>query len=756
MISTCFKAKLLSETEDEAPPQKQFNKLNFFDENIDWLLVNRNLNEVDWDGELHDEDPNIILDKFYMLCYNACKEVIPIKKNSTSKKHPRIVRHRRTLIKRRRKLTKRLSKCTSPIRKSKITQELLEIEKKLQKSFRESQSHMEGKAVEAIKTNSKYFFSYAKKKSKVKSKIGPLLNSEGNLTQRNKEMAEILSQQYCKMFSKPKGDTLTMDSTATQDINPINITEKDLIDAITELSPSAAAGPDGFSATMLKNCKSELSVPLTILWKKSLQKGIVPNKLKESIITPLHKGGNKSLASNYRPVALTSHLIKIFEKILRKHIVKHMNDNHLFNSNQHGFRSGRSCLSQLLEQFDIILNILDDDANVDVVYLDFSKAFDKVDHAIVLQKIRNLGIKGDIYQWLKSFLTGRFQSVTVNGVLSDPQNVISGVPQGSVLGPLIFLILLGDIDNDVLHSFVKSFADDTRVTKSVRSREDAQLLQNDLDKIYEWTTNNNMELNDLKFELLRYGRNQNLKDETFYTSPSGKVITTKDVVKDLGVQMSNDCLFKKQIDLCIEKAKNLISWILRSFISRDVTTMITLYKSLVIPVLEYCSVLWNPTAVGQIRQIEEIQKSYVRSINGMRDKNYWDCLKGMKMYSLQRRRERYRIIYVWKILENLVPNINNTLTTKENPRLGRLCNIVVSDPKNRRIRDSTLPIQGAKLFNTLPKHIRNMKNVPLNKFKGALDTFLNLIPDEPQITGYTACRRASSNSIIDMCKIDRC
>ena len=125
-----------------------------------------------------------------------------------------------------------------------------------------------------------------------------------------------------------------------------------------------------------------------------------------------------------------------------------MDENNLFNPNQHGFRSGRSCLSQLLEQYDLILNKLDEDANADVVYLDFSKAFDKVDHAIVLRKIKQLGIDRKLLQWLKSFLTERNQSVLVNGVTSESQHVISGVPQGSVLGPLIFLILIGDIDKD--------------------------------------------------------------------------------------------------------------------------------------------------------------------------------------------------------------------------------------------------------------------------------------------------------------------
>ena len=536
---------------------------------------------------------------------------------------------------------------------------------------------------------------------------------------------------------------------APTEISAMVVTENDIMKAINELSPSSAAGPDGFPAILLKQCKEELAIPLCQLWKLSLEKGIVPIELKKSTITPIYKGGNKSLAANYRPVALTSHVIKIFEKVIRNHIVDYMDEHNFFNTNQHGFRSGRSCLSQLLEQHDNILSLLDKETNVDVVYLDFSKAFDKVDHSIVLNKFKKLGITVKIYNWIESFLRDRQQNVVVNGVKSNHQKVISGVPQGSVLRPLIFLILIGDIDENIIHCLVKSFADDTRATKSIKSAEDVKILQQELQILYQWTVSNNMKLNDTKFELLRYGSNTEIKNESYYTSPSGNKIEAKDFVKDFGVLMSNDCLFKEQIESVIEKAKNLISWILRTFNSRSIHTMITLYKSLVIPILEYCSVLWSPGAVGLIQRLEEIQKSFLKQINGT-NQNYWENLKNMKMYSLQRRRERYRIIYTWKILEKLVPNVNNAFNSKHNLRRGRMCVSKYAGQNTSTFRDSTLTIQGAKLFNAMPKNIRNLTNIPVENFKDALDKHLRTIPDEPQIRGYTGCRRANSKSILDM------
>ena len=265
-----------------------------------------------------------------------------------------------------------------------------------------------------------------------------------------------------------------------------------------------------------------------------------------------------------------------------------------------------------------------------------------------------------------------------------------------------------------------------------------------------------MVLNDIKFELLRYGINIELKETTSYKTPSGDTIEEKNVVKDLGVQMTNDCLFEKQISSVIEKAKNTMSWILRTFKTRSLVAMMTLYKSLLLPILEYCSVLWCPIDVGQIQKLEAIQWSFIRKIGKTKGQNYWDCLKSNNIYSLQRRRERYRIIYVWKILENLVPNINDSVTSHYHIRHGRKCHIPhvnIANAKIRKAREASLPIHGAKLFNTLPKTLRDMTKVTVAQFKCALDKHLATIDDEPQLVGYTQSRRASSNSIIDMCKL---
>ena len=336
--------------------------------------------------------------------------------------------------------------------------------------------------------------------------------------------------------------------------------------------------------------------------------------------------------------------------------------------------------------------------------------------------------------------------------MSEPAPVISGVPQGSVLGPLIFLILIGDIDKNITNSSVRSFADDTRLIRSIKNIEDTEALQEDLTTVYNWASVNNMKFNDIKFELLRYGTNNNIKQSTSYTSSNDNEIPEKQKVRDLGVVMTNDGKFKTHINETIQNAKKISSWILRTFKSCSPTPMLTLWKSLVLPKLEYCSQLWSPWQ-KDIQNLEIVQWSFIRKINDHHLKTYWDRLKNYKIYSLERRRERYQIIYIWKILEHLVPNINESDGIKPIffPRLGRLCFIKskssTAPVSLQNMRHHFLATHGAILFNSIPKNLRNMSNCPVTTFKRQLDRYLSIIPDEPDIHGYTACKNATSNSI---------
>ena len=581
-------------------------------------------------------------------------------------------------------------------------------------------------------------------------------------------MANILRKQYESVFSDAAVDSSYFNTPISPNIptiGNIKIEESDIVEAIDELSNTSSSGPDGIPVILLKMCKDSIKKPLLLLYRKLLDEGTVPAILKIAHIIPIHKGGHQGLAANYRPISLTSHLIKILEKIIRNQLVKFLEENNLFNPGQHGFRQGRSCLSQLLSFYEDNLRKLESGANVDIIYLDFAKAFDKVDHKILMRKLQIAGVNGKLLEWIESFLDLRYQMVVVNGNLSEPSLVKSGVPQGSVIGPLLFLVLIADIDAKMLNAVVSSFADDTRASKDISSRKDATDLQDDLDRIYQWAVDNNMQFNDLKFELLRLGYCLELKEATEYLNPSGQPITEKEHVKDLGVTMSNSGSFSEHIDKICTSARNMCSWILRTFKSRSPELMLTTWKSLVLPILDYCSQLWCPIKLGQIKQLEAIQQSFTRKIdfNG-RKLDYWERLKELRLYSLERRRERYRIIYVWKILENMVPNVadedhGGIKKQLHSVRIGVKCKtptIKASLPKKvAALRESSITYHGANLFNILPKSIRDTSNCPLTIFKKKLDGYLSSIKDQPRVIGYTGYALAESNSLLTMIHFSR-
>jgi exonuclease III len=487
-------------------------QLNFHDEKIDWDKLRSDFAGMDWEEMFADCDCDATLDVFIGCLSRLCERSIPKSKKKTNKRL--IPRDRRVLMRRRAVIRGRLESHVDGKTTDKLNTEMIDIENKLLASHMAERGSEEEKAVDNIKINSKYFFSYANRKIKNVSQIGPLLNEHGELEDDIEKMAQILRLQYEGVFSAPDVNMVIRDpddhfslrlDPLVQRIMDVEVTVEDVLGAIDSIAPSAAPGPDGISAVLLKNCKKELALPLRKFYNMSLKDGYVPAALKMGIITPIHKGGSRGAAKNYRPVTLTTHLIKILERIIRAKLVKHMNDIGAFNDGQHGFRGGRSCLSQLLVHYERITDEVGTGNNVDVIYLDFEKAFDKVDHGILLHKVRDLGIIGKLGRWLYNFLTGRKQKVSVRGYLSEESEVVSGVPQGSVLGPLLFLIMIADIDSDLQNSRATSFADDTRISRRIATEDDVLLLQGDLDNVLHWAVSNNMNLNGEKFELLRYG-----------------------------------------------------------------------------------------------------------------------------------------------------------------------------------------------------------------------------------------------------------
>ena len=281
-------------------------------------------------------------------------------------------------------------------------------------------------------------------------------------------------------------------------------------------------------------------------------------------MTPLHKGGSRLKPENYRPVSLTSHIMKIFERVIKVRLIEHLKKYELINKGQHGFVEGRSTQTQLLEHFCRVYEALEEGARMDTVYLDFAKAFDKVDHNILMEKLAKNKIKGKLGRWIREFLRNRKYRVVANGEISEEQEVRSGVPQGTVLAAILFLIMIGDIDKDIMRCIVSCFADDTRNSKKIKTVDDIKAMQDDLNKIYDWAEKNVMKFNEGKFEQMAWGETKDVDVEA-YKTPSGKEIEIKDKVKDLGVVTSTDLRFREHINDVITSCKIKQGNILKNF-----------------------------------------------------------------------------------------------------------------------------------------------------------------------------------------------
>ena len=544
-------------------------------------------------------------------------------------------------------------------------------------------------------------------------------------------------------------------------LNWIAVTNEQMEEMITKIPNGASPGPDGILPCLLKAAKRSVARMLGAIARASLDTGELPDILKEALVSPIHKGGSTSDPAQYRPVCLTSHVGKTMERMVREAMVGHMEVMDKMDKSQHGSRQGRSTLSQLLEHHDEIVKMLETGQNVDVIYLDFAKAFQKCDHGLLLHKLKSLGITGKLARWIGSFLAGRKQRVVVDGQTSTSYTVTSGVPEGTVLGPLLFLIYVHDLGDDITSTKAK-YVDDMKVKKAVKKEEDVEELQDDLEKLYCWAENNSMQFNGKKFQVVRYGPNKDIKDETtYFTENTKEVIERFETLRDLGVILSDTGKFEDHVEHVEKKVRQKIGWVLRTFYCRRPEFMKTLWKTLILPHIDYASQLWMPIKSMQIQKVEKLQKDFLRRIPMLRTQNYWQQLNTMKMISIQRRLERYRIIYMWKVLEGSVPNCG--VEVKEEGRTGRRVNLPKIETKAaadvKALREQTFQVNGAQLFNSLPVSIRNMTKCPIDDFKEKLDKYLEKVPDEPRMPGLVpggcTMMAAASNSILDQGRRER-
>ena len=501
-------------------------------------------------------------------------------------------------------------------------------------------------------------------------------------------------------------------------LNSIDITQGIIIKELCKLKINKAPGADGIVPRLLVENAVELSEPLLYIYKKSITSGIVPKDWKKAYVTAIFKKGNKSRSCNYRPISLTSQVCKVLESIVRDSIINHVRIHKLIKESQHGFLKGRSCLTNLLEFLEFVSSYVDQGHPVDVIYLDFQKAFDKVPHRRLMLKINSLGIVGDVYNWIENWLKDREQRVVLLGCNSEWIRVKSGVPQGSVLGPLLFVIYINDIDDSVSSNLLK-FADDTKVFRIVSTPNDIDKLQYDLMNLCKWSDDWMMLFNADKCKVMHFGYNNTEADYKIYDK---NLDVTKEE-RDLGIIIQNDLKCRLQCIKAVNTANIVLGMIRRSFVCKDREIILQLYKSLVRPHLEYCVQAWRPHLQKDIDLIEGVQRRATKMIPNLKNKTYEERLNNLHLTTLETRRLRGDLIEVFKICKGLdfvEPSLFFTFSTA--PTRGHTLKLV--KPRcHLDIRKFSFAHRVVDMWNSLDDDIVACDSI--NGFKNRIDKFLN-------------------------------
>ena len=524
------------------------------------------------------------------------------------------------------------------------------------KQTRKAKRAYEKNLAKGIRNNKRAFFRYVNSKLTVRPEITEMQNELGELFGNDKDICDILGKYFNSVYIPQNNDDMPeMEVLCEQEIQDIQITREAVQKKLEKLNVTKSCGPDNMHPFVLQKTASVTCIPLELIFKKSLEDGECPEDWRSANVTPIHKKGDRTDPSNYRPVSLTSQICKVMESLIREHVLKHLTENNILRDEQHGFREGRSCLTNLLEIVEQWTEIIDDGDCIDIAYLDFRKAFDLVSHTHLLFKMSKYGITGQTLKWVKAFLHQRTQRVVVRGTASGAFNVTSGVPQGSVLGPVLFLIFINDLPLEIL-SPLSLFADDSKIFTRIISEKNKskknlfqgnEVLQRDLNTIREWAQKWKMEFNVDKCKIMHIGRTN--PKQSYNMGGTNLTVTTEE--KDLGVLVDDELEFDKHIRAIVNKANRMLGMIRRGFTCLDKEIFLNLYPVLVRPLLEYCVQVWSPYKQMHIDLIEGVQKRATRLVPGTKNMDYDQRLAYLKdLPKLEERRVRGDMIETYKIL----------------------------------------------------------------------------------------------------------
>ena len=512
----------------------------------------------------------------------------------------------------------------------------------------------------------KKFWAHVKSKSK-NHRLPECMSLNGIFRNSPLDKANLFNSYFFDQFSGASNYDISIDWT-DDSLFDIDFDALEIKGLLSDMNSNKACGPDGIHGKILKQCAVSLAHPLSMLFRLSYNCGSLPKDWRVANVVPVHKKGSKDNIENYRPISLTSLVMKTFEKILKKEILARTA--HLLDERQHGFLSQKSCTTNMVGFLDgIVLSVNDvKTVSTDVVYFDFSKAFDSVNHDLILSKLKNMyGIDGRLLKFIQKYLQGREQSVVLENYVSTSKPVLSGVPQGSILGPILFVLFINDLPSGLSKGTeLALYADDTKIWRSITSQLDHEILQNDINYLNAWATLNKMQFHPLKCKVVSILSNPSplvvLPFVNFHYHLGESLLEYTESEKDLGVTINCKLNFSEQQANLLLKANQQFGLLKRTcnFVT-DVRRRRVLYLTLVRSQFEHCSQIWRPYYETMILKFENFQKKCIKWILSEEELSYGQVevyIRKCKQVNIIPLRQRFilnDLIFFHKIVNELVP-----------------------------------------------------------------------------------------------------
>lgn len=630
-----------------APIEKHlFHKANY-------SLINEYLSNLDWSNELSNLEVNDAVDFFYRALNEVIKEHVPLVTCFNNRHFPKwysssLIR----TINEKDKAHKRWKQYGN----NNDYSEFSLLRARYHRMQKVCYNNFVLFSQNSIKKDPKAFWAFVKSK-KGRSSY-PTVVTYGDTSFCNgsdicKGFNDFFYSTFCPKLDNYPPTTLPSSQRGTSDyLGTLSFTPDEIFSMLRKLDVDKSAGFDNIPPLMIVKCAGSLALPLSILFNKSINSGTFPDPWKEARVVPIHKKGSIRKIENYRPISILNTFSKVFEKAAHDNLYPILSKG--IPKEQHGFLRGKSTTSNLTCFVKNILDSMEKGFQVDVVYTDFEKAFDRVDHAILITKLSELGIHGDLLRWIESYLENRSQAVVLGGFRSDLVTIPSGVPQGSHLGPILYNAFLYDVFTCFNFSKFLMFADDTKIYHNIKSISDAADLQSDLDRLSGYYRKNRISINASKCQVISFTYKKNTVVYDYHIN--GKNIERVSAVRDLGVHLDPKLSFSKHIDIITNRAYRSLGFVIRTCsLFTDIDCVKSVYFTHVRSILEYASPVWSPHYKIHQKNIETIQKKFIKHLNYRQrssQTNYNDSCLDHRIMTLESRRTLLDMLFFHDILSS--------------------------------------------------------------------------------------------------------